>query len=180
MLLPRYLEILTTSSSGRESNGELGNAAAIFCNYLSLKSHKWETSHCKLCLCFTSAKKHNIFFYRTLSLINIKLRFPQYRYLSTTIFQTTQFWIWSRMPNKEERTWNINIVIQNIFTKISKIWSGMFIPVPGSGFFSIPDPWSRVSKLPDPNPQQCVSWTIAEFKRPLLREGQKSALSQVY
>jgi hypothetical protein len=56
MLLPRYLAILTTSSSGRESKGELGNAAAIFFNYLILKNHKLKTSHCKLCLCFTSEK----------------------------------------------------------------------------------------------------------------------------
>ncbi len=34
--------------------------------------------------------------------------------------------------------------------KLSKIWSRMLIPDPGSGLFSIPDPGSGLFSIPDP------------------------------
>jgi hypothetical protein len=71
-----------------------------------------------------------------------------------------------RIPNIE-LTKKLKYLFFNpkIVTKLSEIWSRMFIPDPGSGFFSIPDP--EVEKSPDP--QHCSIGTrhIYAYQTPL-------------
>ncbi len=43
-----------------------------------------------------------------------------------------------------------------IVSKLSEIWSGLFIPDPDPDF--IPDP--RVKKAPDPDPQHCFTQSL--------------------
>jgi hypothetical protein len=53
-------------------------------------------------------------------------------------------------------------LIKKFFTKLSEIWSGIFIRDPGSGFpdpdFSIPGPGSRGQKALDPGSTTMVLW----------------------
>ncbi len=54
-------------------------------------------------------------------------------------------------PDPQQRTF----LTQKIETKVSKIWSGMFIPDPESQIwsFSIPDPGVKKHRIPDQDPQ---------------------------
>ncbi len=62
----------------------------------------------------------------------------------------------SRIRNKEFKYFNLNN-----FSKLSEIWSGLFIPDPDHNFFKfIPNPGSRGQKgtgcrIPDPHTQHC-------------------------
>ncbi len=51
-----------------------------------------------------------------------------------------------RIPDLHQIIWVF--LIQKIALKLSKIWSGMFIPDPGRGFYSIPDPGVRKAQDP--------------------------------
>jgi hypothetical protein len=56
---------------------------------------------------------------------------------------------------------NLGILIQKIVSKLSEIWSGLFIPEPGPDFFypsRIPDLGLKTAQIPvpDPDPQHCI------------------------
>ncbi len=50
---------------------------------------------------------------------------------------------------------NLSILTQTVVSKLSQIWSGMFIPNPDLYFFPIPDP--GVKKAPNPDLQHWVT-----------------------
>ncbi len=57
------------------------------------------------------------------------------------------------IPDTGSTSKNLSILTQNIPSKLSEIWSGLFIPDPDPDSVSIPDPGSRGSKrhrIPDP------------------------------
>ncbi len=55
-------------------------------------------------------------------------------------------------------TKNLSIFNQNIVTKLSEIWSGMFMPDPGSGFLPSwsPEPGVKTALDPGSDPQHCL------------------------
>ena len=52
---------------------------------------------------------------------------------------------------------NLSILTLKIVSKITVIWSGMFIPDPDVDFLPVPEPESRGQRhrIPDPHPQHC-------------------------
>ncbi len=56
----------------------------------------------------------------------------------------------SRIQFRIEEFKYLSILTQKIVSKVSEIWSGMFIPDPNVNFLPIPDPRPRVKKAPDP------------------------------
>jgi hypothetical protein len=52
------------------------------------------------------------------------------------------------IPDPGSASKNLSILTQQIVSKLSKIWCGLFIPYPGSRFLPIPDP--GVKNAPDP------------------------------
>ncbi len=53
---------------------------------------------------------------------------------------------------------------QNIFSKLSEIWSGLFIPDPVPDFLPIPDPGVKKAPVPDPDPQHTVwPWHLSSW-----------------
>ncbi len=76
------------------------------------------------------------------------------------------------IPDPGSASKNLSILTQTIVSKLSEIWSGLFIPDPDPDpdYLPIPDPWSRGQKELDPGSGSATPMYTKDRLRPTTLE----------